>query len=176
MKSPIPQPNPYGGNHPQHQPPANNVKPLWKEKWTWVIVVVLALLVAFIGWVAYLAVTSDARAEENKLEAASIEASQQCTEAVADIAKYPAGVEFPEPIDITVIPSDPEQGPTSAPYYGLALGQVHFPNGFGVPHVYDFGCVSYHDADGSFMRTQADARKESIFSRFAYVPSRDELR
>lgn len=108
---------------------------------------------------------------------ATTQAIEACQEKVADFAKYPAGVEFPEPIDPSFERADGKQGPSGTEFYSVNLNSIaHFPNGFGVPVEYVYSCVTYHDGSGNLLSVQAKANeKRTVLDSINYSPEDDEL-
>ncbi|WP_257162356.1 hypothetical protein [Corynebacterium cystitidis] len=63
-------------------------------------------------------------------------ATEECEAKVLEWAKYPGGVEFVEPIEVT---TDEDRFQSERTF--KAAGQVDFPNGFGVPKRGTYSCT-----------------------------------
>lgn len=117
-------------------------KPWWKKWWAWLLIcgIILALL---IGGLFLLDKWSRAELERMNTEIAV----KQCEDDVTDKAKYPGGVEFVEPIDITTKDDVDAEVLT----YG-ANGEVDFPNGFGTPVRKSYTCIVLIEGDTGEVR------------------------
>lgn len=105
------------------------------------------------------------------------QAIEGCQRKVSDFAKYPAGAEFPEPIDPYFEEADGSQGPDGTAFFSVNLNSIaNFPNGFGVPVQYVYSCVTYHDENGDLLRVQAKAKEKRTFlDSINYYPESDKL-
>lgn len=135
-------PSNYHTAEPPPPPDVQPRKPWWKKWWAWVLIILAAiallalLLVALDKW-------SIAKLEEMNGETAA----RQCEEDVTDKAKYPGGVEFVDPIDISTGDSVDADVLT----YG-ASGDVDFPNGFGTPVRHLYTCTVLIEGDTGDVR------------------------
>lgn len=111
------------------------------------------------------------------LDAAATQAAAKCENRVADLAKYPAAVEFPNSMNPNLELNEYDAGPDGTEFLSVNFGTTHFSNGFGVPVEYRFGCVTYHDVDGEVIGTQVDAREDGLLSSgFGYAYVEDDLK
>lgn len=124
-------------------PPAGKPrKPWWKKWWVWLLIFVCAVIVIIGGLVA-LNRWSIAELEEMHSETAT----QQCEEDVSDKAKYPGGVQFVDPIEVST-----EDGVDADVLTYGASGDVDYPNGFGTPVRHLYTCTVLIEGDTGNVR------------------------
>ena len=133
-------------NYPPAGPPSPSDvkprKPWWKKWWAWALIAL-----ATIALLALLIIVLDKWSIAKLSEMNQEVVTRQCEEDVTDKAKYPGGVRFVDPIDVSTEDSVDDEVLT----YG-ASGDVDFPNAFGTPVRHLYTCTVLIEGDTGDVR------------------------
>lgn len=126
----------------QHAPAGKPRKPWWKKWWVWLIIATAVIAVLILSLFILDKWSSAKLAQMN-----SDVATRQCEEDITNKAKYPGGVEFVDPVEVSTNDSVDAEVLT----YG-ASGKVDFPNGFGTPVRQVYTCTVLIEGDSGNVR------------------------